>query len=114
MYWLRVCVISGGTIPVVYADPIKLVLSHNRNGSDANRGNKLEYQFQGVAMKNASQYRAMASLCRQHAVYRPDQSWQLLGQAERWEHLAEDELNLNFKECNATSSDAKSVSDLAA
>ena len=77
-------------------------------------GISLSINSRGVAMKNASRYRAMASLCRQHAVYRPDQSWQLLGQAERWEHLAEDELNLNFKECNATSSDAKSVSDLAA
>ena len=67
-----------------------------------------------VAMKNASQYRAMASLCRQHAVYRPDQSWQLLGQAERWEHMAEDELNLHFKECNTTNPDTSSVSDLAA
>jgi hypothetical protein len=65
-------------------------------------------------MKNASRYRALASLCRQQAAYRPDQSWQLLGQAERWEHLAEDELSLHFKECNDTSPDAKPVSDLAA
>jgi hypothetical protein len=43
-------------------------------------------------MKNASHYRALASLCRQQAAYRPDQSWRLLGQAERWEHLAEAEL----------------------
>lgn len=67
-----------------------------------------------VAMKNASRYRALASLCRQQAAYRPDLSWQLLGQAERWEHLAEDELSLHFKECNDTNSDVKPVGDLVA
>jgi hypothetical protein len=61
-----------------------------------------------VAMKNASHYRALASLCRQQAAYRPDQSWQLLGQAERWEHLAATELADHFNECNGGSS-----SDLA-
>jgi hypothetical protein len=43
----------------------------------------------------------MGSLCRQQAAYRPDQSWHLLGQAERWEHLAEQELASHFEECNA-------------
>jgi hypothetical protein len=57
-------------------------------------------------MKNASLYRALASLCRQQAAYKPAQSWDLLGQAERWEHLAEKELASYFKECNTTSSDA--------
>jgi hypothetical protein len=52
-------------------------------------------------MKNAAQYRALASLCRQTAAYHPDKSWNLLGQAERWEHLAEVELAFHFKECNA-------------
>jgi hypothetical protein len=36
-----------------------------------------------------------------NAAYHPDKSWQLLGQAERWEHLAEEELAFHFKECNA-------------
>jgi hypothetical protein len=57
-------------------------------------------------MKNASRYRALASLCRQQAAYKPAQSWHLLGQAERWEHLAEEELASYFKECNTASSDA--------
>jgi hypothetical protein len=65
-----------------------------------------------VAMKNASHYRALASLCRQHAAYRPDQSWRLLGQAERWEHLAEAEVAEHFKECNASSS--SEIADSAA
>jgi hypothetical protein len=54
-----------------------------------------------MGMKSASQYRALASLCRQTAAYHPDKSWQLLGQAERWEHLAEEALASHFKECNA-------------
>jgi hypothetical protein len=55
-------------------------------------------------MKNASHYRALASLCRQQAAYNPSKSWHLLGQAERWEHLAEQELASHFKECNTTGS----------
>jgi len=39
-------------------------------------------------MKSASHYRALASLYRQQAAYNPAQCWHLLGQAERWEHLA--------------------------
>jgi hypothetical protein len=56
-----------------------------------------------VGMKSASHYRALASLCRQSAAYNPDESWKLLGQAERWEHLAEQELASPFQECNSTS-----------
>jgi hypothetical protein len=55
-------------------------------------------------MGNASRYRALASLCRQQAAYNPAQSWHLLGQAERWEHLAEEELASHFKDCNPASS----------
>jgi hypothetical protein len=72
-----------------------------RNDSDLFAQDKLfEKSFEEVAMKNASRYRALASLCRQQAAYKPDQSWHLLGQAERWEHLAEAELADHFKECN--------------
>jgi hypothetical protein len=53
-------------------------------------------------MGNASRYRALASLCRQQAAYNPAQSWHLLGQAERWEHLAEEELASHFKDCNSS------------
>lgn len=52
-------------------------------------------------MKNAAHYHALASLCRQQAAYNPAQSWLLLGQAQRWEHLAADELDSHFKDCNA-------------
>jgi hypothetical protein len=63
-------------------------------------------------MKNASHYRALASLCRQQAAYRPDQSWRLLGQAARWEHLAEAEVAEHFKECNVSGS--SEIADSAA
>lgn len=40
-------------------------------------------------MENAQRCRAMALLCRQQAVLYPVEAWKWLGQAERWEHLAE-------------------------
>jgi len=39
--------------------------------------------------KSAEAYRATALLCRQQAACDPDNRWKLLGEAERWEHLAE-------------------------
>ena len=52
-------------------------------------------------MENVRRYRALASLCRQQAAYRPLQNWQLLGQAEHFEHLAEIALKDHFDACNA-------------
>jgi hypothetical protein len=52
-------------------------------------------------MKSASHYCLLASLCRQQAAYRPAQSWQLLSQAERWEHLAEAAFSDDFKDRNS-------------
>ena len=40
-------------------------------------------------MENTQRCRTMALLCRQQAVLHPEQKWKWLGQAERWEHLAE-------------------------
>jgi hypothetical protein len=53
-------------------------------------------------MKDVARYRALGSLCRQHAAYNPSESWKLLAQAEHWEHLAH-ELAPHFKESNADS-----------
>lgn len=39
-------------------------------------------------MEKVQRYRAMGSLCRQHAAYNPTEAWKLLAEAERWEHLA--------------------------
>ncbi len=54
-------------------------------------------------MENVRHYRAIALLCRQEAVLHPEDSWSWLGQAERWEHLAEAEITAHSKECNAGS-----------
>jgi hypothetical protein len=64
-----------------------------------------------AAMKNVRRYRAMGSLCRQSAVLNPLNSWKLLSDAERWEHLAETEIASHFKECNTTSSSDLAKSD---
>lgn len=56
-------------------------------------------------MENVRRYRALASLCRQQAAYRPLQSWKLLGQAEHFEHLAEAELKSNSDARNAKGAD---------
>ena len=53
-------------------------------------------------MKNVRSYRAMALLCRQQAVFHPEKSWKYLGDAERWEHLAEAEISALFEQCNTT------------
>jgi hypothetical protein len=39
-------------------------------------------------MEAARRFRAMALLCRQTAALQPGRSWQLLAEAEYWEHLA--------------------------
>ncbi len=64
-------------------------------------------------MKNVQTYRAMGSICRQRAVFDPQNSWKHLGDAERWEHLAEAEISERFEACNAAESNAV-VSDARA
>jgi hypothetical protein len=55
-------------------------------------------------MKNVSRYRAMSLLCRQHAAYNPSQSWQLLADAERWEHLAAMEMSSHVEQSRSVGS----------
>ena len=57
-------------------------------------------------MENVRRYRALASLCRQQAAYRPLQTWELLGQAEHFEHLAEVALKAHFDACNVKHDEA--------
>jgi hypothetical protein len=57
-------------------------------------------------MKNVRSYRAMALLCRQQAVFHPEKSWKYLGDAERWEDLAEVEISSLFEQSNATRPEA--------
>ena len=47
-------------------------------------------------MENVRRYRAIASLYRQTAAYRPHQRCSLLGQAQAWEHRAVSELETYF------------------
>lgn len=54
-----------------------------------------------AVMENVRRYRAIASLWRQTATFRPVQSLSLLGQAERWENLAMAELEAYFKVRNS-------------
>ena len=53
-------------------------------------------------MNELVRYRAMESLCRQSAVFRPLESWRLLAEAEMWHHKAQEEIALRFIECNRT------------
>jgi len=53
-------------------------------------------------MNDLVRYRAMESLCRQSAVFRPLESWRLLAEAEMWHHKAEEEIASRFMECNGS------------
>ena len=48
-------------------------------------------------LENVRRYRAIASLYRQTAAFRPGQSWSLLGQATDWERRALAELEFYFE-----------------
>ena len=50
-----------------------------------------------AVLENVRRYRAIASLHRQTAAFRPDQSWSLLGQAREWECRAIAELQSYFE-----------------
>ena len=62
-----------------------------------------------AGFKSAEAYRATALLCRQQAAYDPDNSWRLLGEAERWEYLAEQILASRQK--NRTAEGTKSAAE---
>ena len=50
-----------------------------------------------AVLENVRRCRTIASLYRQTAAFRPDQSGSLLGQAKDWEHRALAELESYFK-----------------
>ena len=50
-----------------------------------------------AVLENVRRYRAIASLHRQTAAFRPGQSWLLLGQAREWECRAIAELESYFE-----------------
>jgi hypothetical protein len=55
-------------------------------------------------MENVSRFRALGSICRQRAVFDPQNSWKHLGDAERWEHLAAVEISAYYQACNTAGS----------
>jgi len=54
------------------------------------------YTNRDIVLQNVRRYRAIASLYRQTAAFRPLQKWTLLDQAEEWEHRAVVELEAYF------------------
>ena len=58
-----------------------------------------------AVMENVRRYRAIASLHRQTAAFRPAQRWSLLDQAEQWERLAVAELEAYFDACGGRHDD---------
>jgi hypothetical protein len=48
-------------------------------------------------METVQTYRDMASICRQRAAFDPDHRGKHLGDAERWEHLAQAEIVSRFR-----------------
>jgi hypothetical protein len=52
-----------------------------------------------AVLENVRRYRAVASLYRQTASFRPIQRHSLLAEAERWKHLALSELEAYFSTC---------------
>ena len=48
-------------------------------------------------MENVQTYRDMASICRKRAVFDPEHKNKHLGDAERWEHLAQAEIVSHFR-----------------
>jgi hypothetical protein len=50
------------------------------------------------------QYRANAASCRARAINEQKNAVHWLGEAQRWERLAQEEVSFHFMECNATSS----------
>jgi hypothetical protein len=58
-------------------------------------------------MENIRRLRAMGQFCRQQAVLHPEACRHWLGQAERWEDLAETEIALLFQECHSVDDAAR-------
>jgi hypothetical protein len=60
-----------------------------------------------AVLENVRRYRAIASLYRQTAAFRPLRSWSLLEQAEEWERRAVAELEAYFEVCDSQTHDQR-------
>ncbi len=56
-----------------------------------------EAGLEADVLENVRRYRAIASLCRQTAAFRPEQKMSLLQQAEEWERLAVMALDIGYE-----------------
>jgi hypothetical protein len=65
-----------------------------------------------AVLENVRRYRAIASLCRQTAAFRPLQRLSLLQQAEDWERLATMELESHFAPIETADEDSTADEDL--
>lgn len=52
-------------------------------------------------MENVRRYRAMASMCRQHAALDPENCVIWITRADRWEALADAEIEQHYRACNS-------------
>ena len=72
---------------------VRQILAGDQTGNDFMRNY--------AVLENVRRYRAIASLFRQTAAFRPSQRQSLVTEAERWEHLALSELEAYFSACGA-------------
>jgi hypothetical protein len=73
----------------------------------------VDNEAEGLAMENVRPWPRHGSLFRQSAVLNPLNNWKLLGDAERWEHLADPEIAHHFNGCNTASSNDVTKSGLS-
>jgi hypothetical protein len=64
-------------------------------------------------MRDAVYCRAMESLCRQSAAFRPMDSWRLLAEAEMWHHKALEEITPRAVDCSMRPADVVARTDSA-
>jgi hypothetical protein len=83
------------------ANESKIVVAHFCRQTAGKKGRKLMPTSGKAVMENVRKYRAIASLYRRTAAFRPHQSSSLLRQADEWEQLAVAELETYFdlREC---------------
>jgi hypothetical protein len=95
---------SGGP-----ANESKIVVAHFCRQTTGEKGRKHMSTSGKAVMENVRRYRAIASLYRRTATFRPQQSWSLLRQADEWEQLAVAELETYFNLIDRTVADMRSA-----
>jgi hypothetical protein len=66
-----------------------------------------------AVLENVRRYRAVASLYRQTAAFRPTQRHSLLAEAARWDHLALSELEAYFSASGGAAQRVESIKEAA-